>query len=48
MTTFFGYKRLVTVDDWRGLAGDNNWPTRSASHTVGSSPLVFLRPLLAC
>jgi hypothetical protein len=31
MTTFYGYKRLVTVDAWRGLAGEDKWvPTRSA------------------
>jgi hypothetical protein len=31
MTTFYGYKRLATVDDWRGLAGDDKWvATRSA------------------
>jgi hypothetical protein len=31
MTTFYGYKRLVSVDDWKGLAGEENWrPTRSA------------------
>lgn len=31
MTIFYGYKRLATVDDWRGLAGDDKWvPTRSA------------------
>jgi len=31
MATFFGYKRLTTVDDWRGLAGENKWvPRRSA------------------
>jgi hypothetical protein len=31
MATLFGYKRLATVDDWRGLAGDDKWvPTRSA------------------
>lgn len=31
MATFYGYKRLVEVDDWKGLAGDNKWvPTRSA------------------
>lgn len=31
MTTFYGYKRLTTVDDWRGLAGEDKWvPTRSA------------------
>ena len=31
MTIFYGYKRLVTVDDWRGLAGNDKWvPARSA------------------
>jgi hypothetical protein len=31
MTIFYGYKRLTTVDDWRGLAGEDKWvPTRSA------------------
>lgn len=31
MTTFYGYKRLKTVDDWRGLAGGDKWvPSRSA------------------
>ncbi len=31
MANFFGYKRLATVDDWRGLAGNDEWvPTRSA------------------
>jgi hypothetical protein len=31
MTAFYGYKRLATVDDWRGLAGDDKWkPSRSA------------------
>lgn len=31
MAAFFGYKRLATVDDWRGLVGDGKWvPTRSA------------------
>jgi len=31
MATFFGYKRLTTIDDWRGLAGEDKWvPGRSA------------------
>ncbi len=31
MTTFFGYKRLVKLEDWQGIAGEKNWvPTRSA------------------
>jgi hypothetical protein len=31
MTSFYGYKRLETADDWRGLAGEDKWvPTRSA------------------
>lgn len=31
MTTFYGYKRLRTADDWRGLAGEDKWvPSRSA------------------
>jgi hypothetical protein len=31
VTTFFGYKRLVKLEDWQGLAGDRNWvPSRSA------------------
>lgn len=31
MTVFSGYKLLTTVDDWRGLAGDDKWvATRSA------------------
>lgn len=31
MTTFYGYKRLLKVDDWRGLAGPDKWvPARSA------------------
>jgi hypothetical protein len=25
MTIFYGCKRLVTADDWRGLAGDDKW-----------------------
>ncbi len=25
MTIFFGYKRLVKLEDWQGLAGDKNW-----------------------
>lgn len=31
MAVFYGYKRLTTIDDWRGLAGDDKWvPGRSA------------------
>jgi hypothetical protein len=31
MALFFGYKRLATIDDWRGLAGEDNWvPAHSA------------------
>jgi hypothetical protein len=31
MAVFFGYKRLTTIDDWRGLAGEDKWvPGRSA------------------
>lgn len=31
MTTFYGYKKLRNVDDWRGLAGADKWvPARSA------------------
>ena len=31
MNIFYGYKRLTTVDDWRGLAGEDKWvPMRSA------------------
>lgn len=31
MAVFFGYKRLTSVDDWRGLAGEDKWvPRRSA------------------
>jgi len=37
MTTFYGYKRLLTVDDWRGLAGVDKWvPTRSAHELAHS------------
>lgn len=31
MTTFYGFKKLTNVEDWRGLAGANKWvPSRSA------------------
>ncbi len=31
MAVFFGYKRLTSIDDWRGLAGEDKWvPGRSA------------------
>lgn len=54
MTIFYGYKRLVTVDDWRGLAGDEKWvPTRSAYelahcwHQSGGLPQPIARVLNA-
>src|SRR5262249_22905268 len=31
LAVFYGYRRLITVDDWRGLAGDDKWvASRSA------------------
>ncbi len=52
MTTFYGYKRLTTVDDWRGLAGEGKWvPTRSAYelahcwHQFGGLPAPVARAL---
>jgi hypothetical protein len=34
MTLFYGYKRLVKPEDWKGLAGADNWVAEHSAYEL--------------